>query len=365
MSSYGNIESRNVNDLMQVIYDSGVRATTASSIAITGLNGDVDKEYQLISKNVQGYSGASGVYVDFNGDTGANYGYQYIMGLSSNSSAGRATDQNNLINICFNRALGDSSLSETNIYSKSGNVRTAINKLLDGADVTTITSISMWGYAYSDTTNNIASIDITAQPGGIGVGSHYILLRKVSATDGTQYGNMNVKGIMKYAWQEVYKTTLTSTANSVAISGLNGNNDVLYRFTANVKTIGSGNGVNLDFYPNGDTTAANYGCQLLYGNDSSALALRYTNSYWYLCSAATNTQASAHCENIFYAKNGYVRLMINTCAGTIAGTYVDTGMLISNAWADTTNNVTSILIQDVASGIFGIGSYFCLERLNL
>jgi hypothetical protein len=204
---------------------------------------------------------------------------------------------------------------------------------------------------------------VTASADNINVGSRIILLRKVSATDGTQYGQMNIKGIVKYAWQEVYKTTLASAQTSMTISNLLGNTDILYR----LKVRAVSGIANNNFYvrPNNDT-GGNYGNQILTGNNTTVAAARDTSeTYFWLTNTADNdANEIADSEMIIYAKSGYIRPAIVTSSEKITGTTVTQSNLYGQAWADTTNQITSMVVTSGDNGL-GIGTAITLERLNL
>lgn len=148
-----------------------------TSLTISGLNGDVDEEYILESKVVNGYNGTAGAAVRLNNDTGTNYGYQFLQGVDTTASAARSTGDRAYIN--SGTALGHIAHSRTSIFAKSGFVRTILNELCSQIVTTTVSLVGIWGMSWNNTADNITSLVIAAsQAGGLGVGSSFSLFRK-------------------------------------------------------------------------------------------------------------------------------------------------------------------------------------------
>jgi hypothetical protein len=151
----------------------------ATSLTISGLNGDVDEEYILESKVVGGCNVAVGIDVRINNDSGNNYGFQYIDGSNASPSAGRVTNKTGIDAIGSVGDLGNISLTSLKLFAKSGFVRTCILERLYNASGATISSAHLNGQSWNNTADNITSLVIAAsQTGGIGVGSSFQLYRK-------------------------------------------------------------------------------------------------------------------------------------------------------------------------------------------
>jgi hypothetical protein len=359
---YANIDGK-IDDLMQVVYDSGELASAATSVTISNLDGDVDEEYQLIARIVNNYNGANDYTLTFNTDTGSNYGRQYLLGTNTTVAANRAVVAG--LKLSSSSALNSVSISETILKVKSGYVRIGITKGASGIVTTTVTSVEITGQVWNNAVDNATSFVITASGGnGLGIGSRIILLRKVNATTGKKYyADMNIKGLVKNAWQEVTRETLTGTVSSVTISNLTGNTDVLYRLRARLVSAGNaGFGLRL----NGDS-GSNYGQQFLNALNATASAARYVGYTLWYGPLMTSYTTSGHIEQeefIIYAKSGYVRTAIWSGFGEINGTTVTEGGLCGGGWNNTADEITSMVIN-FGPDCGGAGTFYVLEKLNL
>jgi hypothetical protein len=354
----GNCESQGIDSLMQICYDSGEILSSASSLTITGLLGDTDIEYELITRFIDDTT-VGDYKLTFNADTGANYGYQDITGINADKAAARDTSE-------AYWHIGQTSTDDyhcfgiTKIYAKSGYVRTGISKYAYDITGTTVTGIVLRGHAWSGTAAEITSMTITPTADKINVGSRIILLRKVTSTNAMSVGQMNVKGIMKYAWQEVYKTTLAAAAANVSISGLKGDTDVLYRIRCRFVDDDTTGGYYMTI--NADTST--YGYQYLDGANTVVSAVRDTSEAQMMI-GYTNTDGNiCDSETILYAKSGFIRPAITNYAGDIVTTTVTNVRLLGQSYDDTATEITSLEIGAVADKM-NIGTVLIVERLNL
>lgn len=159
------------------VYDTTL-TEAATSLTISGLDGDTAKEFMLEARIVNGYNGASSYYLRPNNDSGTNYGNQFLYGENSTAGAARYTNHTGLY------TGASSSLSEvfqsfTIIQAKSGFIRTAINNTTYGITGTTILDVSMRGSSWNNTADNITSLVVLAdQTGGLGVGSEITLWQR-------------------------------------------------------------------------------------------------------------------------------------------------------------------------------------------
>ena len=364
--NYGNVESKSIDGLMEVVYDSGELSSSASSITISGLNGDVDQEYQLIIRMIGVNDGA--LVLNFNNTTASNdYGYKDIYAANATASAHQDIEQTSGFIYYHGVSSGNTSFSEHKIYAKSGYLRTIIGRTVEeigNGGATVVYTITQQGQCWSNTVDSITSIILTCtQASGIGIGSRVILLRKVSSPSGMAVGTMNIKGTLKYAWQEVYKTTLGASASSVTISNLKGNSDVLYRLI--VRPYNTLGWILMTF--NTDT-GSNYGYQSLFGVDTAVTAARATDVGVYPDYSGVQAGEVSFSETLIYAKSGYVRPMINNFLFRNSGTTVAGTGIQGMVWNNTVNEITQIVLTAAYSSgtpLFDAGTYICLERLNL
>jgi hypothetical protein len=177
-----------------------------------------------------------------------------------------------------------------------------------------------------------------------------------------EYGKItNQKDTLYYdGFVKIYETALATTASSISITGLNGNVDVEY--ILDFRTIGGiGNpGNQPSVYPNNDTTAGNYGEQGIYGLNTTIGAQRETShTGWYGCQYAggVTTQNPAFATHRIYAKTGYVRTCLSSIMDRVdAGTTVYAMNLVGQSWADTTNNITSIVLANLSTSGYGVST---------
>ncbi len=165
-------------DGWEKIYET-VLGSAASSVSITGLEGDTDEVYMLDCKFVNGYAGINNYRVRLNGDSASNYGFQELSGTDSAISASRGTDSGAAIG--YDIALGTISQSSTLLYAKSGYVRTILSARSRGINGTTVDSITGWGWSWNNTSDEITSMTILGSGGVMAVGSVISLYRRISA----------------------------------------------------------------------------------------------------------------------------------------------------------------------------------------
>jgi len=214
---YGNIDCPDIIDTTcEVVYDSGELTATATSITISGLSGDLDKEYRLLCRFIG--SGAVGDYkLTFNTDTAANYGHQEINGVNATAAAVRNTSIAYL-GIGNTGTTAYQSFSDTVIYAKSGKVRTALSKYAYDITGTTVTGIVQRGYSWNNTVDNITQMVITPAANLIGIGSRIILLKKRELTSGTKTGEIDPQGTTYGHWQLIYDNTLTAAKTNLMLT---------------------------------------------------------------------------------------------------------------------------------------------------
>jgi hypothetical protein len=332
----------------EVAYDSGELVAAQTSLTCTGLNGDVDEEYELICRFVN--NGAAGHYNLVPNAGSGGYGFQFLRGSNVTASAARDTTSGIYIGDVTN--TGDISIVHLTLHSKSGYVRTGIYKSAWNIATTTVGTVDLSGFSWNNTVDNITSLSINASAtDGLGIGSRVILLKKSSTVTSS------------LTWEEVSRQTLTGASTSITISNLTGNTDVLYRLRA--RTVGGADSMSVRVRPNNVSTADNYGYQLLRGIDATASAVRgTTTALLNLCMCATTGDVSLG-EMLIYAKSGYVRTAIHEVTDSIATTTVTGIQIGGQSWNNTADEITSLVIfADQTNGL-GIGTEIVLEKLNL
>jgi len=177
-----------------------------------------------------------------------------------------------------------------------------------------------------------------------------------------KYGNINARGLVKPAWQEVYKTATVGTATNLTISGLSGDTDVMYQLTTKfengaVATAYYGTRLNND-------SGANYGIQYL-GAADTVLDPLSSAVYTELYTDYSGAGKTSYGKMFIYAKSGFLRLAQNSHLQSVIGTTINDTYMMAMSWNNTADNITSLFIYSSAAGGIGDGSYICLERLNL
>lgn len=364
----GNIEAT-LGNIWSVAYDSGELAAAVTSLTISGLNGNIDEEYRVIIRGVQGNSGD--IFIRLNGDsTIANYGMQSLRGYGGGSiqsyrDAGVSYAGFNTVFSSAASSAGDIALSDTLIHAKSGYVRTALTRYMEWGNGTTINGVGIIGWAWNNTSDNITSMVIASSASsGLGVGTRIILLKKSVVSSGMRVGILNVQGNIKGTWQKIYSNILSSAATSITISGLNGNGDALYRLiTRHVNGYSGSSGTLMSF--NNDTTNSHYGYQFIGGSNSTVWAGRDTSDRYYIVSNDTALNDISFSDSLIYAKSGKGRLMLSDFSYKNVGTTVNVSQHLGSIWNNTADNLTSIEFTNNHTNGIGAGTVIELWRLNL
>jgi hypothetical protein len=154
--------------------------SAATSVTISGLDGNTDEEYNLLIRAINNNASAAEYRLRFNNDTGSNYGKQNLRGTSTTADAIRSTgDDNAPLSYRGTIAQNETILTDTLIYAKSGYVRTGINKNTTGISGTTVTALGLNGFVWNNTADNVTSLVIYAnQADGLGIGTTIELYKK-------------------------------------------------------------------------------------------------------------------------------------------------------------------------------------------
>ncbi len=352
-----------INDLYEVIYDSGELAAAVSSLDITNINGDNDEEYILISRFKNDYNGSTYYRLRINNDDGTNYGYQQLDASDTTVSATR--DVTDCVLIGGANSLSQLSFGKINLSVKSGNVRILMSQSAWRIALTTVNKIFIIGNSWNNTVNNVTSLKIYSdETNAIGVGSRIILLKKIKTTK-MDTGSLIINGNIKNTWQKIYENDIESATQEVTIPSLNGNLDVLYNLVCRFK---NGNpdyttwwGLRLN-----SDSGSNYGIQSIKGNNTDPSAQRYIDQdTLYLTYTATALGSLSMINALLYAKSGFVRTMINSATSGILGTTIAEIRLHGQVWNNTVDNITSMIIRSSQPEGIGVGSHIELWALKL
>ncbi len=169
-----------ITDIWQRIY-SNTLVSVATSVTISGLDGDTDEEYLLKHRIVDDSATyADHIYLSFNADT-TNYGDQLLSGINATTQAVRTTETGIIIGYSAVGTANGKYTGETHIYAKSGYVRTTIGNYCDEVTTTTVPRIMVVGGVWNDTSTNMTSMIITSlNANGLGVGTEISLYRRLS-----------------------------------------------------------------------------------------------------------------------------------------------------------------------------------------
>jgi hypothetical protein len=165
-------------DCWEKIYETTL-SSSATTLTISNLTGDTDDEYILIFRVKNNHSGVCNYNLTFNNDTGSNYGFQYVRGIGTTEEALRGTGITSIA-IATVSTQNYISFSKSLIYAKSGYERTVILHRMNSINGKTVTIRDFYGGVWSNTANEITSIEITAsQSNGIGADTYISLYKKV------------------------------------------------------------------------------------------------------------------------------------------------------------------------------------------
>jgi hypothetical protein len=351
-----------LSNLYSVVYDSGELLSAQTTISITGLHGDTDEEYLLIVRGVSG--AASNTFnLRINDDTGSNYGAQHVRGESASVIGGRTVD-NKIILEWQGMGSGHLGFSQTRIIAKTGTARLVAQQCVNQINGMTITDYRIAEWSWNNSNDEITSLTVYAQQtNGFGIGSRVILMKKNALTGGTKAGTLDIRGIAQNTFQLIETKVVTTPVQSVVFSGLDGDNDVLYRL---VSYIVSGVNTVMSFVMrmNGDT-GANYGNQSFRAGSTTLAASRGTG-ITYVTIGGTQVIATVSLgRTLLYAKSGFPRALIAKFSNGVNGSSIFQLWDYAGVWNNTVSNITSLTIDSLNAGGLAVGSQLSLFRLNL
>lgn len=360
---YGNIENpKEIDNLWEVVEDSGELSSAVTTYTFSNLTGDTDVEYKLICRFV-GIGTSTTYYLQPNADTTtSNYGYQRIRGTSTTADASRATTTTGMI--LGNAPANYVGFSETTLYAKSGQERTGITLTTD-MNGTTVTDITQYDTVWSNTANEITSLVVrSTTASAIGIGSRLILLKRTNITSGVKTGTIDPQGTIYGVWEKIDEHEVTGSAEtSHTFSSLTGNTDVLYKIIFRGVQGHSGSST-YAIRPNNDS-GTNYGDQYLYGSNATVSAARNTARNRIAMGSISTLNYLMQSEVLIYAKSGYERTVLVKSSYDITGTTVNNAILYGTSWNNTADEITSLVVYGDDTSALGVGTHIELWRLNL
>lgn len=159
----------------QKVYETTL-TTAATSITISGLDGNTDILYKLVCKFVNDGGAGSTYGLRPNNDTGSNYGYQYLVGRASVANCNRGVLALFELAALESTGVGNVNLVKGILYAKSGYVRTFIRETVENVSGTTVNATSIEAESWNNTADNITSlVFVSDQANGFGVGTYICL----------------------------------------------------------------------------------------------------------------------------------------------------------------------------------------------
>lgn len=346
-------------------YSTGAKASidTAVDGNTVTLNGDEDAFYTYILYHVGVAEGLLYPTMIFNNDSSALYGFR---GLSiGNTTVGNWSGTAQNFHYVGGVDNGQVSFSVLRMSAKSGMPRFMDGMLVENVSGTTVNSIYPAGWVYNETGTNITRAKVgTTGTTGLGIGTRLIILKSNNFSGGVPCGSITAPSI-KGSWVRVGSQTLSSPANNLTISGLNGNRDVLYLISIFLK--GGANGAaycGAVIQPNSDNTDS-YGFQLMRALNTAIAAWRTTTTTsgydrgLAISHDSVATDRYEHSQMILFAPTGNARVAIARSYQDVIGdgTGSASGIkIIGSVWKDTANNITDLYMYSNNSKVYAAGT---------
>lgn len=141
----------------------------AASISISGLVGNTHGIYQVYLKHIRDAADGNGM-LRLNGDSGANYGDQFVRGQNVTASAARTTNRTGLIGSSVN-AASPNAADLWVVFAKSGQIRQVL-AIQGGLGVTTTPDSAFTFYQlWNNSADEITSMTVLGTVGNLGVGT--------------------------------------------------------------------------------------------------------------------------------------------------------------------------------------------------
>ena len=171
----GTLTPNKIEGAWERIYDSTL-SSAATSVTISGLEGNTDVLYRLIVRSVKGTNSGNNA-IRPNSDSGNNYGSQYLKGQNTTASSLRGT-ADNYIYLGTTTNADDMAMSDTLIYAKSGYERTILALIVSAVNGTTVDTTQIQGNSWNNTADEITSLLVySTGVDGLGIGTHIELYR--------------------------------------------------------------------------------------------------------------------------------------------------------------------------------------------
>jgi len=224
-------------------------ATSSVTLDLTGISGYTDL---IIVSSVQNLTGASTICGRYNGDTGSNYSFTYLIGDGTSAFSGRAANTSFSVHGYANTTQFATNITQINNYSNSTTFKTTLDRRGTVAQFVGAT-VSTWR-----NTAAITSIVIFNETGvNFAVGSTFSLYGIANADQGAAKAT---GGIITEDLQYWYHTFGASgafipkqslTADVLVIAGGGG---------AGGNAGGGGGAGGVAYYPSQSLTAISYNC---------------------------------------------------------------------------------------------------------
>jgi hypothetical protein len=369
MSKFNSINAKSLTAGTWVVHYENTLSSAATAVTVSGLNGDVDEDYLVVTRLISNGTNVSGAMYPNNDTTAANHGYQRIYAVSGNTTgANRATSTAGFV-MATPGGSGKSGFGVYRVHAKSGYLR-----MMTSEHVTDITNLTVGGFlqlsgVWNNTADNITSFVFTASAAnGFGIGSYFLVMKKVKSSSTISAFNsvsVPVGKLTADTFETVFETTLGAAATDVTITGLAGNTDVLYELEVFL-TYGASSGTAFQRVRLNNDSIAHYGYQQIKTINTTLSGLASaTETGWSLChTGLASTSEVLFASVMFYAKSGFLRPGVATWVEKVNGATIGATGAYGLTWNDTATEVTSITLAGSVANAHGIGTFYRLKALK-
>jgi len=170
--SAGTFSAGTISETFQRIH-SDILLNAETSVDILNLDGNTDLEYKLVVKIVSNFLGGQNIFIRFNGDASNTYGYQLtesngtvIVGTKISATSG--------IFLANTQIVDAVAMSEIIISADTGvipTVRAVTGQSVNNLIGPSVGSQSLIGGVWTNSIDNITSINIVGALNGLGIGT--------------------------------------------------------------------------------------------------------------------------------------------------------------------------------------------------
>lgn len=164
-------------DVFETVKES-VLTQAATSITLSGLDGNTDILYELDLCAVGG-NGAANIWLYPNNDNAySRFGYQRVGGVNGAFSAARKTASDGDTNGHYLRAFagtGSVEVTKALIFAKSGYLRTMLVQNAESISGSTVNANQVVGHVWTNTSDNLTSLILSSGTNAFGAGTYYRL----------------------------------------------------------------------------------------------------------------------------------------------------------------------------------------------